>query len=359
MEKAARSLDPGDQSFANGVERSLAEAMLRFEVAERRSDGGALLVLEPAGDGMRVRLLSRHEARPSRRPDDEVYLVPDFAVLEGLARQGVGSDRVFVLREEETGTFLRRAMEARAHGLPIRPLRPHAIPHRCLVVLPTYNERENLTTIIEEVLRRLDADVLVIDDASPDGTGEVADEIARSEGRVRVLHRSGKLGLGTAYIEGFRVAMAGGYGRVFEMDSDFSHSPADLPRLAQASQDAHLVIGSRYVPGGSTQGWSFHRRLLSRGANLYARTFLGFRVRDYTTGLRCYDVEALKSLDLSGIAAHGYAFQIEMVHRFARAGRRIREIPIHFVDRRQGTSKMSGAIAREALWLVPRMRFRR
>jgi dolichol-phosphate mannosyltransferase len=271
----------------------------------------------------------------------------------------VPSDQVFVVAQQETGAFLRSAMAARAEGLPLQPLHAHAIPQRCLVVLPTYNEAQNLEAVVEQVLQRLATDVLVIDDNSPDGTGELADRIASRESRVRVLHRPAKLGLGTAYLEGFRVAMAEGYGRVFEMDTDFSHPPADLPRLAQASQQAELVIGSRYVPGGSTQGWSAHRRLLSRGANLYSRLFLGWRVRDYTSGFRCYDVDALKRVDLAGIAAHGYAFQIEMVHRFARAGLRILEVPIHFVDRRSGVSKMSGAIAREALLLVPRMRLRR
>jgi dolichol-phosphate mannosyltransferase len=238
-------------------------------------------------------------------------------------------------------------------------LRPvPAAPLRCLVVLPTYNERQNLPVVVAAIRERFETDILVVDDGSPDGTGQEADRMAARDPRLLVLHRTGKQGLGTAYLAGFGHAIQHGYDRVFEMDADLSHDPADLPRLLQASLDADLVIGSRYVRGGSTEGWTFRRRLLSRGANLYARLFLGGRVRDWTGGYRCFDVAALRTIDFGGIAAQGYAFQVEMAWRFVKAGLRVTEVPIRFIDRAVGTSKMDGGIAREALLLVPRLRWK-
>ena len=236
-------------------------------------------------------------------------------------------------------------------------------PDRYLIVLPTYNERANLPRMIEAIdgvrdRLPMQGDVLVVDDSSPDGTGELADALAARDGRVHVLHRQGKQGLGTAYLAGFAFAAQRGYERVCEMDADFSHPPWDLPRLVHASADAELVIGSRYVAGGCTVGWDFKRRLLSRGANLYARLLLGSGIRDNTAGFRCFHTAALQQLDLAAVAAQGYAFQIEMAFRMVRAGFRVQEIPIHFVDRQVGKSKMSGKIAREALLLVPRLRFK-
>lgn len=242
---------------------------------------------------------------------------------------------------------------------PLAPPVPFTIPHRCLVVVPTYNERANVGPIVSAIRRWLEADVLIVDDGSPDGTGGESDRIAASDRRVRVLHRPAKMGLGSAYVQGFRVAIRERYGRVFEMDADFSHPPWDLPRLAHASLNAHLVIGSRYVPGGSTTGLSLHRRLLSRGGNVYARMFLGSAVRDWTAGFRCFDVDALSRIDLDRVAAEGYAFQIEMAWRFVRAGMRVVEVPIQFGDRALGDSKMNFAIAREAAFLVPALRLRR
>jgi len=242
---------------------------------------------------------------------------------------------------------------------PLAPPVPFTIPHRCLVVVPTYNERANVGPIVSAIRRWLEADVLIVDDGSPDGTGGESDRIAASDRRVRVLHRPAKMGLGSAYVQGFRVAIRECYGRVFEMDADFSHPPWDLPRLAHASLNAHLVIGSRYVPGGSTTGLSLHRRLLSRGGNVYARMFLGSAVRDWTAGFRCFDVDALSRIDLDRVAAEGYAFQIEMAWRFVRAGMRVVEVPIQFGDRALGDSKMNFAIAREAAFLVPALRLRR
>jgi dolichol-phosphate mannosyltransferase len=248
-----------------------------------------------------------------------------------------------------------RAGDAFPHAPPV----PFTIPHRCLVVVPTYNERANVGPIVNAIRRWLDADVLIVDDGSPDGTGGESDRISTSDRRVRVLHRPAKMGLGSAYVQGFRVAIREGYGRVFEMDADFSHQPGDLPRLAQASLNANLVIGSRYVPGGSTTGLSLHRRLLSRGGNVYARMFLGSAVRDWTAGFRCFDVDALSRIDLDRVAAQGYAFQIEMAWRFVRAGMRVLEVPIQFSERALGDSKMTYAIAREAAVLVPSLRLRR
>ncbi len=246
------------------------------------------------------------------------------------------------------------ALQERAPAL--RPV--PASPLRSLVVLPTYNELRNLPVVVAAIRKHFDTDILVVDDGSPDGTSQEADRMAAADPRLFVLHRTGKQGLGTAYLAGFRHAIEHGYHRVFEMDADLSHDPADLPRLFAASHDADLVIGSRYVRGGSTEGWTLPRRMLSRGANLYARLFLGGRVRDWTGGYRCFDVAALKNIDFAGIAAQGYAFQVEMAWRFVRAGFRVAEVPIRFIDRAVGTSKMDGRIAREALWLVPRLRWK-
>ena len=181
------------------------------------------------------------------------------------------------------------------------PSRPHPAPWRTLVVIPTYNEKGNVEPIVEAVHGDLDCDVLIVDDGSPDGTGEIADRMAERDERVRVMHREGKQGLGTAYIAGFRYAMEHGYERVCEMDADFSHAPWDLPRLVFASADAELVIGSRYVKGGCTVGWGFRRRMLSRGANLYARMVLSSGIRDNTAGFRCFHVDALRQLDLDAV----------------------------------------------------------
>ncbi|MDQ5871670.1 MAG: polyprenol monophosphomannose synthase [Acidobacteriota bacterium] len=250
------------------------------------------------------------------------------------------------------------AVKRAGDAIPLAPPVPHSIPHRCLVVVPTYNERANVGPIVDSIRQWLDADVLIVDDESPDGTGAESDRIAVNDRRVRVLHRPAKMGLGSAYVQGFRVAIRERYGRVFEMDADFSHSPWDLPRLAHASLNAQLVIGSRYVPGGSTAGLSLHRRLLSRGGNVYAGLFLGSAVRDWTAGFRCFDVDALSRIDLDGIASQGYAFQIEMAWRFLRAGMSVVEVPIRFSDRAVGDSKMTFAIAREAAGLVPALRLR-
>jgi len=229
---------------------------------------------------------------------------------------------------------------------------------RACVVLPTYNERDNLPSVVPAILAASpELDVLVVDDGSPDGTGALADELARREPRVRVLHRQRKEGLGPAYLAGFDVALRAVYGRILEMDADFSHDPGRLPALLAASREADLVLGSRYVPGGGTQNWGLGRRLLSRGGSVYARLILGVRIRDLTGGFKCFRREVLERIDLQTVTTVGYAFQIELTYRALRAGFRVVEVPIIFADRRVGQSKMTGAIVLEALWKVWGIRF--
>jgi dolichol-phosphate mannosyltransferase len=232
---------------------------------------------------------------------------------------------------------------------------------RATVCLPTYNERENLAPMIaalEVVLRDGDR-VLVIDDGSPDGTGEVADRLAEEHAFVEVLHRERKEGLGPAYIAGFRRALAGDAELVLEMDCDFSHDPNDVPRLiAAAEEGADLVLGSRYVRGGAVGNWGLVRRVISRGASFYTGLFLQMRVKDPTGGFKCFRRRVLETLDLDAITPRGYAFQIETTYRVRRAGFRIVEIPITFSERTAGKSKMSKAIVLEAVWAVPLLRLR-
>ncbi len=232
---------------------------------------------------------------------------------------------------------------------------------RAVLCLPTYNERENLEAMIRalgEVLDTSSDRVLVIDDGSPDGTGEIADRLAAELPWVSVLHRETKEGLGPAYIAGFRHALAEGAELVLEMDCDFSHEPADVPRLIAAADDADLVLGSRYAPGGGTANWGLLRRIVSRGGCLYAQIILGLRVRDLTGGFKCFRRAALEAIDLDALSAHGYAFQIETTYRVKRAGLRVQEVPITFVERRAGDSKMTGSIVAEAIWRVPLLRLR-
>jgi dolichol-phosphate mannosyltransferase len=229
---------------------------------------------------------------------------------------------------------------------------------RAVVCLPTYNERENLEPMVAALGQVLESGsgVLVIDDSSPDGTGEVADRLAAEVPFVDVLHRARKEGLGPAYLAGFRRALADGADLVLEMDCDFSHSPTDVPRLIAAAADADLVLGSRYVAGGGVGNWGVARRVISRGGSLYAQLLLGVPIRDLTGGFKCYRREVLERIDLDAIASRGYAFQIETTYRTLRAGFRVVEIPIGFVDREEGGSKMSRSIVAEAVWKVPALR---
>jgi dolichol-phosphate mannosyltransferase len=229
------------------------------------------------------------------------------------------------------------------------------------VILPTYNEAENLERIVAAVLEQLPPTrtVLIVDDNSPDGTGEIADRLAAADNSIAVLHRQAKEGLGPAYLAGFRVALEGGAERIIEMDADFSHDPGYLPNLIAATDDADLAIGSRYIPGGGVSDWGPMRRFISRGGSAYARVALGLPVKDLTGGFKCFRREVLESINLDTIEARGYAFQVETTYRAIRAGFRVVEVPIVFKDRTDGTSKMSRAIVAEAMWRVPAMRFRR
>jgi dolichol-phosphate mannosyltransferase len=226
---------------------------------------------------------------------------------------------------------------------------------KATVCLPTYDERENLEGMVDALLDRLGPDdrILVIDDSSPDGTGELADAIAAREQRVSVLHRPRKDGLGPAYLAGFRQALADGAELVLEMDCDFSHDPADVPRLIAAAAEADVVLGSRYVQGGRIENWGLLRRFVSRAGSLYAQALLAAPVRDLTGGFKCYRRVVLETIDLDAVSSRGYAFQIETTYRALRRGFRALEIPITFVDRREGRSKMSRAIVLEAIWRVP------
>jgi len=232
------------------------------------------------------------------------------------------------------------------------------------LILPTYNEAENVERFVRAVLEQLatvapDHHVLVVDDSSPDGTGDIADRLAAELEPVEVLHRSAKEGLGRAYLAGFEYALRRDAALVLEMDSDFSHDPADQPRLITAAANADLVLGSRYVEGGGVRDWGLLRRLVSRGGSWYARVLLGVPVRDLTGGFKCFRREVLEALDLEGVHADGYGFQIELTYRAQRAGFRIVEVPIQFRDREAGSSKMSARIAIEAVWKVPALRWRR
>jgi dolichol-phosphate mannosyltransferase len=233
------------------------------------------------------------------------------------------------------------------------------LPDRALVIIPTFNERENITRIIPAVLAQDERiDVLIVDDGSPDGTGDLVDSIAAVNPKVHALHRSGKLGLGTAYVAGFRWALERDYEFVFEMDADFSHNPDRLPKFFDAIQNADLVLGSRYQNGQiNVVNWPISRLFLSYSANIYARRVTGLQVFDATGGFKCFRRKVLEAIDLSDVKSNGYAFQIEMTFRAWKKGFRIVEIPIVFVDRTEGASKMSKRIVREAVWMVWRLRW--
>jgi dolichol-phosphate mannosyltransferase len=227
------------------------------------------------------------------------------------------------------------------------------------LVLPTYNEAENIEAFVAAARAKLPASarVLVVDDSSPDGTGAIAARLAERHENVDVLHRQVKEGLGPAYIAGFRRALAGGAGLVLEMDSDFSHDPAYLPRLLAAAGRADVVLGSRYVPGGGVSDWGPLRKAISRGGSAYAKLILGVDIEDMTGGFKCFRREVLEAIDFDSIQARGYAFQVEMTYRAIRAGFNVVEVPIVFRDRQAGSSKMDRSIVAEAVWRVPLLRF--
>ncbi len=232
---------------------------------------------------------------------------------------------------------------------------PPYVANRIVMVIPTYNEADNLVWIVDRLRSALPVvDVLVVDDSSPDGTGKIADELADTDSQVHVVHRRTKQGLGAAYLHGFKVALDMGYDAIGEMDADGSHQPEQLHLLIEALADADLVIGSRWVPGGSVVNWPMRRELLSRGANLYARLLLGIPVRDATAGFRLFRRTTLEAIDLDTVQALGYVFQAELAFRTLRAGLRVREVPIEFVERIRGSSKMSGKVATESLHRITR-----
>lgn len=240
----------------------------------------------------------------------------------------------------------------------------HPVDHRAVdahvwLILPTYNEAENIGPIVAAAVQRLkecarEHTVLIVDDNSPDGTGDAADVLAHNYPSVQVLHRKEKNGLGRAYLAGFAVALEGGADLIVEMDADFSHDPRDIQRLVRAAhEECDLAIGSRYVPGGGVRDWSLLRRLVSRGGGWYARTLLGVDIRDLTGGFKCFRRETLEAIDLERVFSNGYGFQIELTYRTIRAGLTVQEVPIHFTERRAGKSKMSPQIALEAVLKVP------
>ncbi len=231
------------------------------------------------------------------------------------------------------------------------------------VIIPTYNERENLerfVSALQEVFENnsLDGHILVVDDNSPDGTGDIADELAGRHPNLSVVHRAEKQGIGPAYIAGFREALRSGTDYIFEMDCDFSHDPASIPAFLEAIQEADLVLGSRYTDGGRVENWGLSRRLISRGGGLYAKWMLGVNINDLTGGLKCFRREVLEALDLDRVSSQGYGFQIELTYKALRRGFRVREIPITFADRELGQSKMSRRIVLEAMLMVWKLRFR-
>jgi len=233
------------------------------------------------------------------------------------------------------------------------------LPDRALVIVPTYNERFNIARLIPAILAQDPSlEILVVDDASPDGTGAIVDGIATNNPRVHVIHREGKLGLGTAYIAGFQWALERKYDLVFEMDADFSHNPERLPEFLEAIRESDVVLGSRYQDGHvNVVNWPMSRLFLSYAANIYARSVTGLPIFDTTGGFKCFRRNVLESIDLNSVKSNGYAFQIEMSYRAWKRGFRLLEIPIIFVDRTEGVSKMSKKIVREAIWMVWRLRW--
>lgn len=231
--------------------------------------------------------------------------------------------------------------------------------NRHVVLVPTYNEKDNLPRIVPAILQAAAVDVMVLDDASPDGTGRLADVLAQGDSRVQVVHRPTKQGLGAAYVDGFARALQQGYETILQMDADYSHPPDQLATMLKLAETYDLVLGSRWVKGGGTRHWPLLRQIISRGGSLYARSILGLDVRDLTGGFKCFRREVLASMDLSALSSAGYAFQIEVTYRAIMGGFRVVETPFVFVEREQGVSKMSRKIVVEAIFTVPRLRFSR
>lgn len=287
---------------------------------------------------------------------DEAFVVPSFELAETLIARGADSARIAISRIDAADKNYPGYVQD-ASSKQLVPVVPFRFDRSILIVLPTYNERMNLEGLIRTVGRYLVADILVVDDNSPDGTGQLADELSRQQKHVHVLHRAKKEGLGPAYISGFQWALARGYQRIVEMDCDFSHAPWDLPRMIHRSATADLVIGSRYIPGGGTQDWNMRRRLVSRLGNAYVSLFLGSKIHDWTGGFRCFRHELLADMDLARVKAKGYIFQVEMAWQALQRHATICELPIRFRDRLEGQSKLGWPTVIEALKEVPRMYF--
>lgn len=291
------------------------------------------------------------------RPD-EAYLVQDFDQAEALIAQGVNSARV-AIRDRASANDHDSGYSQVAGELQLVPASPFTFDESIVVVLPTYNERANLEAMVTAISQYLVTDIVIVDDNSPDGTGELADQLSTRYPHVHVLHRPKKEGLGPAYLAGFQWALQRPYDRIIEMDCDFSHAPWDLPRLVHRSHTADLVIGSRYVPGGGTENWNARRRLVSRCGNSYVSLFLGSIIKDWTGGFRCYRRGLLEKMALSTVQTKGYIFQVELAWRAVQLGATVNELPIRFSDRVLGQSKLGWPSIIEGLMEVPKMYLRR
>jgi dolichol-phosphate mannosyltransferase len=284
----------------------------------------------------------------------EAYLVPDFERAEQLIAKGVNSARVAISEKASAGDHDPEYSQV-SEDLQLIPASPFTFDLSIVVVLPTYNERANLEALVNAIGQYLATDIVIVDDNSPDGTGELADQLSTRYPHVHVLHRLRKEGLGPAYLAGFQWALQRPYDRIIEMDCDFSHAPWDLPRLVHRSHTADLVIGSRYVPGGGTENWNARRRLVSQCGNTYVSLFLGSMIRDWTGGFRCYRRGLLEKMSLSAVHAKGYIFQVELAWRAVQLGATVSELPIRFSDRILGQSKLGWSSIIEGLIEVPKM----
>ena len=295
---------------------------------------------------------------PQALSQDEAYLVPDFELAERLIAHGANSARI-VISDTAWTRHQDPACSQVVGEVPLVPASPFTFEDSIVVVLPTYNERANLEALVTAIGQYLVTDILIVDDNSPDGTGELADQLSDRHVHVHVLHRPHKEGLGPAYLAGFGWALQREYDRIIEMDCDFSHAPWDLPRLVHRSRTADLVIGSRYVPGGGTENWNARRRLVSRCGNNYVSLFLGSMIHDWTGGFRCYRRGLLEKMNLTTVRAKGYIFQVELAWRAVQLGADISELPIRFSDRVLGQSKLGWHSLLEGLIEVPKMCFHR
>ncbi|MBM4138887.1 MAG: polyprenol monophosphomannose synthase [Nitrospira sp.] len=315
------------------------------------------------GEGGSLIIRCHHVTNPAEIPTaevlepDEAIVVGTFELAETLIAHGIDSAQIAVSSLPSSDPacpgYVRDALSGN-----LAPLVPFCFNRSSLVILPTYNEQQNLPAMIEAIRTYLATDILVVDDNSPDGTGLLADKLSQQHTSVHVLHRAQKQGLGPAYIAGFQWALTRHYQLIIEMDCDFSHAPWDLPRMVHRSATADLVIGSRYIPGGGTENWTQRRRLVSRLGNAYASMFLGSTLHDWTGGFRCFRRELLAEMNLPAVKAKGYVFQVEMAWRARQTGAVIAELPIRFRDRLRGQSKLGWPTIIEAVKEVPRMYWR-